>query len=87
MSDPIFSPDGQFMWTGSEWIPVNTDNVATNIQDSAIAGNVTINQHNIVNQTQQREQDTSQVNWELWIRICLLPLAIGMGFLFLEKWR
>ena len=22
MSDPIFSPDGQFMWTGSEWIPV-----------------------------------------------------------------
>ena len=83
MSDPIFSPDGQFMWTGSEWIPVNTDNVATNIQDSAIAGNVTINQHNIVNQTQQREQDTSQVNWELWIRICLLPLAIGMGFLFL----
>ena len=22
MSDPIISPDGQFMWTGSDWIPV-----------------------------------------------------------------
>ena len=21
MGDPIFSPDGEFMWTGSEWIP------------------------------------------------------------------
>ena len=21
MGDPVFSPDGQFMWTGSEWIP------------------------------------------------------------------
>ena len=21
MADPIFSPDGKWMWTGSEWIP------------------------------------------------------------------
>ena len=85
MSEPTMSPDGNFMWTGSEWIPVNTDNVATNIQDSAIAGNVTINQHNIVNQTQQREQDTSQVNWELWIRICLIPFAIVMPLLLFNQ--
>ena len=21
MTDPVYSPDGKFMWTGSEWIP------------------------------------------------------------------
>jgi len=21
MADPVFSPDGKFMWTGTEWIP------------------------------------------------------------------
>ena len=21
MAEPVFSPDGKFMWTGSEWIP------------------------------------------------------------------
>ena len=33
MGDPIFSPDGEFMWTGSEWIPAppGKENRETNV--------------------------------------------------------
>ena len=50
MSDPIFSPDGQFMWTGSEWIPAppssspSTDS-NINLQDSMMSGDVVIEQN------------------------------------------
>ena len=45
MADPIFSPDGKWMWTGSEWIPVPpSESTATvNVQDGVIAGDVIIN--------------------------------------------
>ena len=39
MSEPVFSPDGQYMWTGSEWIPAppesepSTNNVDHNQKD------------------------------------------------------
>ncbi len=47
--NPI-SPDGKFMWTGSEWIPVppNTSSQKTSmlLQDSVIGGDVNITQNN-----------------------------------------
>jgi hypothetical protein len=53
MSEPIFSPDGKWMWSGSEWIPappssptVNTAEVK--LQDSVISGDVSVNSTTIV---------------------------------------
>ena len=41
MGDYIFSPDGNFMWTGSEWIPAPpSDNQNLTMQDSVIGGDV-----------------------------------------------
>jgi hypothetical protein len=47
MADPTYSPDGKFMWTGSEWIPVppksepqESSDQALNMQDSVIGGDV-----------------------------------------------
>ena len=52
MSEPTISPDGKYMWTGSEWIPVPpssdmeqpTPNLqSVNLQDSVIGGDVVHN--------------------------------------------
>ena len=49
MSDPVMSPDGKFMWTGSEWIPAppttesepqENSEQSLNMQDSVIGGDV-----------------------------------------------
>lgn len=49
MADPVYSPDGKFMWSGSEWIPappssepesVAPSGQALNMQDSVIGGDV-----------------------------------------------
>jgi len=49
VTNPTFSPDGKFMWTGSEWIPAppaaevespNTGDQQINMQDSVIGGDV-----------------------------------------------
>ena len=47
MADPIFSPDGKFMWTGSEWIPAppketEQSSVDLDIHDSVVMGDITI---------------------------------------------
>ena len=47
MADPIFSPDGKWMWTGDEWIPSppkSSKSVDLNLQDNVIGGDVNINQ-------------------------------------------
>jgi hypothetical protein len=43
MADPLFSPDGQFMWDGSQWIPAPpasqpqaTHGLGTNLHDSVM---------------------------------------------------
>ena len=48
MSDPVISPDGKWMWTGSEWIPAppTAEPVSVSMQDSVIAGDVNITQNN-----------------------------------------
>lgn len=50
--EPIFSPDGQHMWTGSEWIPAPpaSDTGSVNISDSIVMGDV-----NSVNNFLQRD--------------------------------
>jgi len=49
MSDPVFSPDGKFMWTGTEWVPAPPTAASEpqappeqglNMQDSVIGGDV-----------------------------------------------
>tara|TARA_B110000881_G_scaffold191504_1_gene183511 strand:+ start:214 stop:666 length:453 start_codon:yes stop_codon:yes gene_type:complete len=50
MPDPIISPDGKRMWTGSEWIPVTTSPSQIsnfNLQDSVVGGDVNISMNNI----------------------------------------
>ena len=49
MADPIFSPDGKWMWTGSEWIPAppsSSQSANVNLNDSVIGGDVNITQNN-----------------------------------------
>tara|TARA_B100000767_G_C19717901_1_gene515803 strand:+ start:324 stop:1442 length:1119 start_codon:yes stop_codon:yes gene_type:complete len=42
MEEPIISPDGKYMWTGSEWIPSPpSDDEGVQIQDSVVMGGVT----------------------------------------------
>ena len=44
MTDIVYSPDGKFMWSGSEWIPVPPSaNQTVNLQDSVIGGDVVHN--------------------------------------------
>ena len=49
MAEPIYSPDGKFMWSGSEWIPApptsepepqSPSEQALNMRDSVIGGDV-----------------------------------------------
>jgi hypothetical protein len=51
MSDPVISPDGKFMWTGSEWIPAppkpSSQSANVSLQDSVISGDV----NTIINDT------------------------------------
>ena len=52
MADHTFSPDGKFMWTGSEWIPAppssteTTSSASVSLQDSVISGDINITQNN-----------------------------------------
>ena len=44
MTDIVYSPDGKFMWSGSEWIPVPpSGNQTLNMQDSVVGGDVVHN--------------------------------------------
>ena len=52
MADTVYSPDGKFMWTGSEWIPAppsddEPQNQASanvlNMQDSVMSGDIVHN--------------------------------------------
>jgi hypothetical protein len=43
MAEPILSPDGNFIWNGTEWIPYQKIQDNNVIQDSAVAGDVISN--------------------------------------------
>ena len=38
MADPIISPDGEWMWTGSDWIPAPPESTPNEIQSEKIDG-------------------------------------------------
>ena len=44
MPEPIYSPDGAFIWNETEWVPVPaTNEQQVNLQDSVVAGDVVSN--------------------------------------------
>lgn len=50
MADPIFSPDGKWMWTGSEWIPApptapQVPGSTINLHDSMMSGNMNVEEN------------------------------------------
>jgi len=49
MPDPILSPDGKFMWSGSEWIPAPPTSYDSNqsllVQDSVVSGEINVTQN------------------------------------------
>lgn len=46
MSAPTFSPDGKWMWNGTEWIPSPpTSNQSVNLSDSVLSGGLNVNQN------------------------------------------
>ena len=50
MADPISSPDGKWLWTGSEWIPAPPTSAPAadsniNLEDSMVSGNVNLEQN------------------------------------------
>jgi tetratricopeptide (TPR) repeat protein len=50
MADPIFSPDGKWMWTGSDWIPAppsSSQSANVNLHDSVVGGDVHITQNSV----------------------------------------
>ena len=40
MSEPILSPDGNFVWDGSKWVPHTSNQQSMQMQDSVISGDV-----------------------------------------------
>ena len=60
MSDPLYSPDGKYMWTGNEWIPAPpTSSQNLNMQDSVIGGDVIHNKTVINNDVDAVTTDIS----------------------------
>ena len=50
MADPILSPDGKWMWTGSDWIPAppsSSQSANVNLKDSVVGGDVHITQNSV----------------------------------------
>ena len=50
MADPVFSPDGKWMWIGSEWIPApptSLQSAEVNLRDSVISGDIHITQNSV----------------------------------------
>ena len=46
MSAPTFSPDGKWMWNGTEWIPSPpTSNQSVNLSNSVLSGGLNVNQN------------------------------------------
>ena len=90
MSEPTFSPDGKWMWNGSEWIPAppigNSETPKTTelkVQDSAVAGDI-----NVTNETNIHQSVDAEV-----VRVALEGVSSlldvksqGDGDMFLDGW-
>ena len=90
MSDPIMSPDGNFMWTGSEWIPAppSSSQVANvNLQDSVIGGDLNIRQNKTDITVISDENSGGGSFFFLFLSITMLFLAYSdkMGIYILTR--
>jgi hypothetical protein len=58
MSEPILSPDGKMMWSGTDWIPLPAQPTA-NVQDSVVMGDINTKIEHSVHNTYS--QDTEKL--------------------------
>jgi len=58
MSEPIISPDGKMMWSGTNWIPLPAPSTA-NVQDSVVMGDINTKIEHSVHNTYS--QDTEKL--------------------------
>jgi len=72
MTDPVISPDGKMMWSGTDWIPLPAQSTA-NVQDSVVMGDINTKIEHSVNNTYT--QDTEKL-----VRNHLNLIAEKMGF-------
>jgi len=68
MSEPVLSPDGKWMWTGTEWVPLppSSSPVSSglNLTDSVVAGDANHSQSNssvVINLTTPETQPQKQI--------------------------
>ena len=65
MSDPIFSPDGNWMWTGNEWIPAPPDTPSEETNVSVIKTEVSViqdfNIDSSIEQVNDLGEETSEI--------------------------
>lgn len=59
MTQPVFSPDGKWMWTGNEWIPAppQSQTLSPKISDSVVIGDVVT--HNQINSDTLSKSETA----------------------------
>ena len=72
MTDPVISPDGKMMWSGTDWIPLPSQQT-TNVQDSLVMGGINTKIVHSVHNTYT--QDTEKL-----VRNHLNLIAEKMGF-------
>lgn len=65
VSDPIFSPDGSWMWTGNEWIPAPPDTPSEKIDVSVTETEVSViqefNVDSVIEQINDLEEETLEI--------------------------
>ena len=66
MTDHIISPDGKFMWTGSEWIPApptpTTQSANVSMEDSVVGRDVNITNTTNITQSNAEDMATAMVS-------------------------
>lgn len=65
MSDPVFSPDGSWMWTGNEWIPAPPDTPSEKIDVSVIETEVSVIQDFNIDSTIEQVNDLGEETSEI----------------------
>jgi len=73
MSDPILSPDGKMMWSGTDWIPLAAQSTA-NVQDSLVMGDINTKIEHSVHNTYSEDTEKMVRN-----HLYLVAEKMGLG--------
>ena len=73
MSEPIISPDGKMMWSGTNWIPLPAQS-NTNVQDSVVMGDINTKIEHSVHNTYSQDNEKSVRN-----HLNLIAEKMGLG--------